>query len=233
MSENEPKNENIVPPTASEGEQNLNKKAADYYAEKYKNTKIGAVLASILSFAPMAAVSAPTNWEDINGSYVQANKEYSSEKLRYQKEIAEYDQRIKNVQQKIDAVTPLVEGHESVPPRGFRPNYHYDSANAAEEEGDRLKGFGNNRESLGYYLGAKFDIESAKNYLISKIVKIDNNLAAIQPKVAQEEAIVNETGQTESVTLTIPKNLTAEQKEVLKHQLDEVARKMIEQNHQQ
>jgi hypothetical protein len=27
------------------------------------------------------------------------------------------------------------------------------------------------------------------------------------------------------------KNLTAEQKETLKHQMDEVARKMIEQNH--
>lgn len=35
-----------------------------------------------------------------------------------------------------------------------------------------------------------------------------------------------------SMIVTLPKNMTAEQKETLKHQMDEAVRKMIEQNHQ-
>ncbi|MCK9352037.1 MAG: hypothetical protein WCT49_03620 [Candidatus Paceibacterota bacterium] len=232
MKEDEPKIENIVPSTTNEGERNLNKEAADYYAEKYKNTKIGAVLASVLSLAPMAAVSAPMNWEDINGSYTTAGKEYSSSKQRYQKKIAEYDEKIKNIQEKIDSIKPLVDSAKNIEPRGYRPNYHYDSANAAEEEGDRLKGFGNNDEAFSYYLGAKFDLESSKNYFASEMVRIDKNLEAIQPKIAEEEKILaGHDQESDTINVAVPKNITAEQKETLKHQMDEAVRKMIEQNH--
>jgi hypothetical protein len=54
----------------------------------------------------------------------------------------------------------------------------------------------------------------------------------IVERYEQESGKMVEEGPDGTMIVTPPKNFTTEQKESLKHQMDEWAQKMIEQNHQ-
>jgi hypothetical protein len=247
MHESEPnKTENSMdntPPssTVNEGEQNLNKEAADYYKEKYKNTKLGAVLASIISLAPISAVGAPSEWRDIgeHESFAQASKEYTSEKSDYLRQIEEQKQTIQRVQKKIDDIESLVTD-KTADALSFFPEEQQMQVLADENFIQKYETYGDQAKDQGkldfaytFYLCAKGQAEDVMHKSAANVRRINENISAIAPKSAKEEAILAEhSKESNSITVTVPKNLTPEQKETLQHQMDEAARKMIEENHQ-
>jgi hypothetical protein len=240
-------------------ERNLNKEVFDATREDKEKKRRGAIFAALLSLgmsgAPMEAKSHEVPNDPslenlmegkydlieavLKGGYPQMKESLLKEKQEIVKEVEGLKQEMQKLQQKIDEVTPLIDSNKSVE---VEPEVGVGMPKRNELAGDGAKESGRNNEALGYYKIAKEYLESNIKTAESPLSTIEHKLKTIEPLVARDEQILKEREQkqmavhnqeSDQIAVTVPKNLTAEQKETLKQQMDEMARKMIEQNHQQ